>query len=198
MATPTTIDLNNSISTEISNPQWAKWSEDSSGAILSSSGVDHNFDNNKITGCALTGAGWGSYLGEVWLGQKINTEGDGEKAGGVEFDVEISGYIISIGSGSASAEISGVIENLDDGSTKSESIAEWSGSRIGIGGPPGGKKSYQESIDYEWDAEDSYKVWVKLQVGASVQGAGENSSDFGYQDLDGGEYVKVNSIQINK
>lgn len=198
MATPTTINLNNSNPTKISNPQWAKWSTDSSGAILSSSGVGHNFDENKVTGCALTGVGWGSFTGEVWLGQKIKTEGNGEKKGGVEFDVDISGYIIAFGSGSANAKISGVIENLDDGSTKSVTIASWSGSRIGIGGPPGGKKSYRKSIDYEWDSSDSYKVWVKLRVGASVQGVGEISSDFGYQDLDGGEYVKVNSIQINK
>ncbi|AGB29979.1 hypothetical protein Natpe_0028 [Natrinema pellirubrum DSM 15624] len=155
-----------------------------------------------ITGTAVVGQGWGGYKGEVWLGRQIevyDSDGDDpEDLVDIYFDISASGYVFAGGSGSAEAEIEGIIEDVDSGTTRSVSLLNFSAARAGANSTNGLSQYKGKINNFELDVNDTYNVWVKLRVEAHVQGVSMSFADFGNEDGDSGEYVQINKITIDK
>ncbi|MFB6138543.1 MAG: hypothetical protein ABEJ42_09460 [Halobacteriaceae archaeon] len=191
------LDLDDDSSRTVTWIGHAYWGTDKDGVlVMDFTGVDHDWGNPDILKAgALTGTGHGNWYGFITMGREVEPTGSGERDVEVVFNGHKLGEMVA-GGGDAEASITGVVENLDANSKAKVDIGSYYESVVGYNDINTG---FSKSLQTELDPDDSYFIYVKLEVQVwsawAVQATA--SADFGPFDVDDGK-VDLDSIEIHK
>ncbi|AGB16993.1 hypothetical protein Halru_2410 [Halovivax ruber XH-70] len=157
-------------------------SSSSSGHIVEFGGQDYDTSAEEATAATLGTVGWGAMTRSSWIGTPFRGTGSGTQSATVTAYGDYNGFMVTAGSGSFSADVEFVLQNLSTNAEWSTTIYQNSGSLLG--GHVTGETNYTASVHPEIRAGDDYLAYTRLETSVNLTGGADCSSDFGPQDGD--------------
>jgi|AGTN01.3.fsa_nt_gi hypothetical protein len=148
----------------------------------------------KAYSATLAGPGGLGGVGDwAYVGRVFEAVGSSSQSCNIRMTGYTAGYVYSVAGAYSDAYIDLMVKDYNTGTTYSTSI--WAGQTGGLFYADR-YNTFNNGLSLTMIPGHRYCVYLQITTGANVGGSGSGCADFGTDDGDSGEYVRVDSITV--